>query len=154
MGRGFDSRRLHHHFLCWQTIIFVESKVMNNTRILIVADVRETVDELREFFELNDYDTEVALKTKVALAILDERRMDLAIIGFTVQEIPGIEILKELRTKDPCIPVILIQGSSSKQVKSLIKKAGAQGYIPNPFDRIDFLHTVKKVLSSHTSRVS
>ncbi len=125
---------------------------MKNRRILIVADVRETVDELRDFFELNDFDTEVALKSKVALAILEERRMDLAIIGFKVQEIPGIEILKELRAKDPFIPVILIQGSGSKRTKSLIKKAGAQEYIPNPINRIAFLHTVKKVLSSHTSK--
>ncbi len=126
---------------------------MNNTRILIVADVRETVDELRDFFELNDFDTEVALKSTVALAILEERRMDLVIVGFKVQEESGIEIFKELRARDPFIPVILIHASGSKRTKALMKKAGVQEYVSNPIDRITFLHTVKKALASHTSKV-
>ena len=33
---------------------------MSITRILIIADARETVDELRDYFELNGFETEVA----------------------------------------------------------------------------------------------
>ncbi len=126
---------------------------MSITRILIVADTRETVDELRDFFEENGYETEVALNSKVALAILEERRMDLAIIGFVVQDISGIEILKNLRAMDPFIPVILIQGDDTKRIKTLVKKAGAQEHIPEPIDKISFLQTVKKILASHSSKV-
>ncbi len=125
---------------------------MEFTRILIVADVRETVDKLRDFFESNGYEAEVALNNKVASAILEERRMDLAIVGFKVQEIPGIEILKKLRTIDPLIPIVLIHGNNSKRTKTLIKKAGAQGYIPNPIESNLLLNTVKKVLTSRTSK--
>ncbi len=125
---------------------------MNNSRILIIADVRETVDELRDFFELNDFDTEVALKSAVALAILEERRMDLVVVGFKEQEISGIEIFKELRAKDPFIPVILIHGSGSKRTKELMKKAGVKEYVSNPIDRVTFLRTVEKVLASHTRK--
>lgn len=126
---------------------------MSITRILIVADTRETVDDLRDFFEENGYETEVALNSKVALAILEERRMDLAIIGFVVQDISGIEILKNLRAMDPFIPVVLIQGDDTKRIKTLVKKAGAQEHIPEPIDKISFLQTVKKILASHSSKV-
>jgi len=126
---------------------------MSITRILIVADTRETVDELRDFFEENGYETEVALNSKVALAILEERRMDLVIIGFVVQDISGIEILKNLRAMDPFIPVVLIQGDDTKRIKALVKKAGAQEHIPEPIDKISFLETVKKILASHSSKV-
>ncbi len=126
---------------------------MSITRIMIVADTRETVDELRDFFEENGYETEVALNSKVAFAILEERRMDLAIIGFVVQDVPGIEILENLRAMDPYIPVILIQGDNTKRVKALVKKAGAQGHIPEPIDKISFLQTVRKILASHASKV-
>ncbi|MFQ5715281.1 MAG: response regulator [Candidatus Scalinduaceae bacterium] len=122
---------------------------MDFARILIVADVRETVDKLRDFFESNGYEAEVALNNKVASAILEERRMDLAIVGFKVQDISGIEILKSLRTIDPRIPVVLIHGSDSKRTKALIKKAGAQGYIPNPIEGNSLLNIVKRILTSH-----
>ncbi len=125
---------------------------MDFARILIVADVRETVDNLRDFFESNGYEAEVALNNKVAAAILEERKMDLAIVGFKVQDISGIEILKNLRTIDPRIPVVLIHGSDSKRTKALIKKAGAQGYIPNPIEGNSLLNTVKRILTSRSRK--
>ncbi|MBO1225584.1 MAG: response regulator [Candidatus Scalindua sediminis] len=125
---------------------------MDFARILIVADVRETVDNLRDFFESNGYEAEVALNNKVASAILEERKMDLAIVGFKVQDISGIEILKNLRTIDPRIPVVLIHGTDSKRTKALIKKAGAQGYIPNPIEGNSLINTVKRILTSRSSK--
>ncbi len=126
---------------------------MNIARILIIADARETVDELRDFFELNGFETEVALNDKVAFAILEERRMDLAIIGFKVQDTPGLEVLADVRGIDPFIPAVIINGSNSKKIKSMIIKAGAQGYIPKPIEWDPFLHKVRKVLASHVSKV-
>jgi DNA-binding response OmpR family regulator len=121
-------------------------------RILIVADVRETVDNLRDFFESNGYEAEVALNNKVASTILEERKMDLAIVGFKVQDISGIDILKSLRTIDPRIPIVLIHGGNSKYTKALVKKAGAQGYVPNPIEGNSLLNTVKKVLTAHSRK--
>ena len=126
---------------------------MNITRILIIADARDIVDELRDFFELNGFETEVALNAKVAFAILEERRMDLAIIGFKVQDMPGLEVLENVRGIDPFIPVIIIHGSDSKKIKSMIIKAGAQGYIPEPIEWDPFLHKVRKVLASRMRKV-
>ena len=77
---------------------------MNATRILIIADAWETVDELRDFFELHGFETEVALNIKVALAILGERRMDLAIIGCKVQDLSGIEVLANGQGHRPFYP--------------------------------------------------
>ena len=125
---------------------------MNITRILIIADARETVDELRDFFELNGFETEVALNAKVAFAILEERRMDLAIIGFKVQDTPGLEVLADIRNIDPFIPAVIINGSNSKKIKSMIVKAGAQGYIPKPIEWDPFLKKVRKVLASRVRK--
>ena len=125
---------------------------MKISRILIIADARETVDELRDFFELNGFETEVALNAKVAFAILGERRMDLAIIGFKVQDTPGLEVLANVRGIDPFIPAVIINGSNSKKIKSMIIKAGAQGYIPKPIEWAPFLNKVRKVLASHVSK--
>ncbi len=127
---------------------------MSLTRILIIADIRETVDELRDFFELHGYETEVALSTKVSLAILEERRMDLAIIGFKVQDMPCAEVLAKVRAIDPFIPAIIIHGNDSKRIQSMIKRAGAQAYIPKPIEWVSFLLKVKKVLASCASKVA
>jgi hypothetical protein len=89
----------------------------------------------------------------VSLAILEERGMDLAIIGFKVQDISGIEVLAKVRAIDPFIPV-MIHGSNSKQTESMFKKADVQAYIPKQIEWNSFLHKVKKVLASHVSKVA
>ena len=126
---------------------------MSATRILIIADAWETVDELRVFFELHGYETEVALNIKVSLAILEERKMDLVIIGFKVQDMSGIEVLAKARAIDPFIPAI-IHGGNSKRIKSMMKKADVQAYIPKPIEWDSFLQKVKKILASHVSKVA
>jgi DNA-binding NtrC family response regulator len=88
------------------------------------------------------------------LAILEERKMDLTIIGFKVQDMSGIEVLAHVRAIDPFIPAIIIHGSNSKRIESMIKKANVQAYIPEPIEWDSFLHKVKKVLASHVSKVA
>ncbi|HHT9144334.1 MAG: hypothetical protein Q7J76_04725, partial [Candidatus Brocadiaceae bacterium] len=62
---------------------------MPSARILIVEDERQTVDTLRDLFEQHGYETEVALNKQVALTILQERSMDIAIVSTSVQESSG-----------------------------------------------------------------
>ena len=91
---------------------------MPSARILIVEDERQTVDALRDLFEQNGYETEVALSKQVALTILQERKMDLVIISSTVQEISGVEILYEIRKIISNVPVIVISNQKSKRIES------------------------------------
>ena len=126
---------------------------MSITRILIIADTRDTVDELRDFCESNGYETEVALNNKVASAILEERRMDLVLIGFDVQDKPDFDIVKTFRTENPFIPIILIYENNSKRIKTLLRKSGAQEHVERPFEKDAFLRTIEKVLTSHSKKV-
>ncbi|MDN3512148.1 MAG: response regulator [Candidatus Jettenia sp. CY-1] len=121
---------------------------MPSARILIVEDERQTVDTLRDLFEQHGYEAEVALNKQVALAILQERKMDLLILSTTVQENLGIEILREIRKMSPSLPAIMISDQKSKRVESSSTKAGANIFIVKPFDDEFILHTVENLLES------
>ena len=126
---------------------------MSATRILIIADAWKTVADFRVFFDLHGYETEVVLNIEASLSILETRRMDMAIIGFEVQNMSGIDVLAKVRAIDPLIPAI-IHGSNSKRIKSMIKKADVQAYITKPIKWDSFLRKVKKILASHVSKVA
>ncbi len=119
---------------------------MPSARILIVEDERQTVDTLRDLFEQNGYETEVALNKQVALAILQERKMDIAIVSESVQEISGIEILYEIRKTIPNIPVIVISDQKSKRIEAAFTKAGANVFIVKPLDPTFVLQTIENLL--------
>ncbi|MFN3533667.1 MAG: response regulator [Candidatus Brocadia sp.] len=121
---------------------------MPPVRILIVEDERQTVDTLRDLFEQHGYETEVALNKQVALAILQERKMDIAIVSTMVQEISGLEILYEIRKIIPNIPIIIISNQKSKRIESSFTKAGANVFFVKPLESSFVLQTVENLLEA------
>lgn len=137
----------------WQSAKKIERGNMPSARILIVEDERQTVDALRDLFEQNGYETEVALSKQVALTILQERKMDLVIIGSTVQEISGVEILYEIKKIISNIPVIVISNQKSKRIQSSFVKAGVSVFIVKPLEPKFVLQTIENLLMARFASV-
>ena len=127
-------------------------KQMAVTRIVIVEDERQTVDELRDHLELYGYETEVALTAPVGISIVEGRKMDIAIIGEDVREVSGLEILGKLKELDPDIKVVMMTGQKSKRYRSSLLKSGAQGVLAQPLDKAAALAVIEGVLKSPLSR--
>lgn len=119
---------------------------MPSSRIMIVEDERQTVDTLRDLFEQYGYETEVALNRNVALNILQERKMDILIISEMVQDIPGIEIMCDIRKTNKSLPIIMICEQKSKRVESSLMKAGANIVLSKPLDPIIAVQTIDNLL--------
>jgi DNA-binding response OmpR family regulator len=121
------------------------------TRIVIVEDERQTVDELRDHLELYGYETEVALTVPVGVSIVEGRKMDIAIIGEDVREVSGLDILGKLRELDPDIKVVMMTGQKSKRYRSSLLKSGAQGVLAQPLDKAAALAVIEGVLKRSLS---
>lgn len=121
---------------------------MPSARILIVEDERQTVDTLRDLFEQHGYETEVALNKQVALTILQERSMDIAIVSTTVQEASGVDILHDIKKLHANMPVIMISEQKSKRVESSSVKAGANVFLLKPLDHPFVLQTIEHLLEA------
>lgn len=121
---------------------------MPSARILIIEDERQTVDTLRDLFEQHGYETEVALNKQVALTILQERSMDIAIVSTSVQESPGGDILHEIRKLNAKMPIVMISEQKSKRVESSSIKAGAKIFILKPLDHLFVLRTIEDLLEA------
>lgn len=118
---------------------------MVQKRILIVSDERQVVDELLDYFESHGYETEVALNSKVVINIVAEREMDLILIGYNVQEATSIDVIKEIRSVNSSIPIVVIEGEKSKRMENKFIKAGAQRYLTSPLEKGTLLKVVKAI---------
>lgn len=121
---------------------------MPSARILIVEDERQTVDTLRDMFEQHGYETEVALNKQVALTILQERSMDIAIVSTSVQDSSGGDILHEIRKLNAKMPIVMISEQKSKRVESSSIKAGAKIFLLKPLDYVVVLQTIDNLLEA------
>jgi DNA-binding NtrC family response regulator len=119
---------------------------MARARILIIEDERQTVDELRDHLELHGFETEVALSGPVGTSVVEERKMDLAIIGTKVQDMEGLELLRRLKKLDPGLKAVIITDQKSKRYHASLVKAGADGVISLPVNKDGALELIEEIL--------
>ncbi|MGR3318920.1 MAG: response regulator [Candidatus Anammoxibacter sp.] len=113
-------------------------------RLLIIADEKLVVEELLEYFDANGYETEIALNTKTAVNIINERKMDIVIIGLKDQKSldlvhDHITIISETNSS---IPIIVLGGEKSKRTENKLIKAGATKCCPNPIEKEELLNVL------------
>ncbi|MGR3220629.1 MAG: response regulator [Candidatus Anammoxibacter sp.] len=110
-------------------------------RLLIIADEKLVVEELLEYFDANGYETEIALNTKTAVNIINDREMDFVIIGLKDQD--SLDLVHEnitvIREAHSSIPIIVLGGEKSKRTENRLIKAGATKCCPNPMGKEELL---------------
>lgn len=72
--------------------------------------------------------------------------MDVLIISEMVQDIPGIEIMYDIRKTNKFLPIIMICDQKSKRIESSLMKAGANIVLSKPLDPIIAVQTIDNLL--------
>lgn len=102
-------------------------------KILVVEDNEVVQDILRQFFE-NRYAVQVAANASQALSLIVRGAPDVALLDIKMPGLDGISLLKSLREMGVTVPIFIMTGYDSLQVAQEALNAGANGYLPKPFD--------------------
>lgn len=103
-------------------------------QILIVEDDEDLRDAVKATAELGGYATLCASDGSEALRLLEKHSFNAVISDVQMEPMDGHQLLKEIRRKDPVLPVILMTayGSISNAVEAM--RDGASDYLAKPFD--------------------
>ncbi len=106
------------------------------SRVLIVEDESHLADGLRFNFEADGHDVFVAPTGERALdAILRERRLfDVVVLDVMLPGKDGFAVAAELRAAEHFVPILMLtaRGRAEDVLKGF--EAGADDYLPKPFD--------------------
>ncbi len=119
-----------------------------SSTILIVDDVRENIDLLRE--TLSDYHCLIALDGPTALQIANgPKKPDLIILDILMPDMDGYEVLQELKKNERTakIPVIFLTGKKHETDEVRGLELGAVDYITKPINPYIVRARVKTHLS-------
>lgn len=117
-------------------------------RVLLVEDDPAQRDELAGFLEDLGFEVHAAGEGQAALAALRRGRIDLVISDVRIPGISGVELLKEVRTIDPEIPVILVTAFGTVPEAVACLKNGGSDYLLKPLNLDQVEHSIARALET------
>jgi len=121
------------------------------SRILVVEDEQHLADGLRYNLEAEQYDVDVVDNGEEALKRLavDSPRYDLVILDVMLPGIDGFGVVAKLREQRRFVPVLMLtaRGRSEDVLRGF--EAGADDYLPKPFELPILLFRVHGLLRRH-----
>ncbi len=117
---------------------------MKQLNILIVDDEQGYLDEIGEF--LNDCGfTALTADTPVkALAVVNQRPVDIAIVDLKLPQMSGIELMRRMKELDSSIAIIMISGHGDIDSVVEAMRAGANDYFAKPFNLADIRISIER----------
>lgn len=116
--------------------------------VLFVDDDKEMLQALREGLEKyrDTFTVVLAEDGKDAVGKLKNNKISLVVTDLKMPNMDGFSLLAHVMEKFPDIPVIIITGYSTSEMKRLAQEGGAVGYISKPFLIEDLAKQIMKTL--------
>ncbi|PJJ09129.1 signal transduction histidine kinase [Flavobacterium sp. 1] len=130
----------------------IDDLVKDAKSILVVDDNAQIRNYLRQILT-SKYHVTVAESAEAALAIIKKVQPDLIISDVVMGEMNGVAFCKHIKTDEELkhIPVILLTGGTSEEVKLKGAEVGADDYITKPFDNEYLLARISGILARRDS---
>ena len=122
--------------------------------ILIVDDEEDIRELVAGVLEDEGYETRTAAGADAALDALTVRRPSLVLLDVWLQgsRLDGLEVLEEIKKRDPTIPVLMISGHGNIDTAVAAIRKGATDFIEKPFEADRLLHLVARATETERLR--
>jgi len=115
-------------------------------KILIVEDEPNMVAGLRDNFEFEGYQVITAGDGVAGLERAIAESPDLVILDVMMPRMSGLDVCKQLKSKRPSIPIIMLTARGQEVDKVVGLELGADDYVTKPFSIRELLARVKAVM--------
>lgn len=103
-------------------------------KILIVDDLKDTCNTLKEILAEEGYQTFSALTGRTALNTIKKKKPDLVLLDIKMPKMGGIAVLKRIKKIDKDVVVVMITAYGALDTAKEAMRLGAYDYVSKPFD--------------------
>jgi len=125
---------------------------MSKGSILVVDDESEIREGLELLLKGEGYGVASAETGESGLAKLEEHPFDLLLLDVSLPDRNGLDMLKEIRRRDPELSVVLITAYGSIDMARAAFKNGAMDYITKPWSNDELLAQVAQAVEARRLR--
>ena len=120
-------------------------------RILIADDDRAIRESLSRALSLEGYDVVQAVDGAAALQSVESSQPDVAILDLMMPNLDGLTVCRVLRAERNRIPILMLTARTETPDRVAGLDAGADDYLPKPFDLDELLARVRALLRDRKS---
>ncbi len=119
-------------------------------KVLIIDDEKDICFLISEILKDENYNTSIALNSDEAISKFNEIKPDLVILDVWLSnsKLDGIEILKEFKSINSSIPIIIISGHGTVDLAVKSIKNGAYDFLEKPFNSDKLIILTKRAIES------
>ncbi len=122
--------------------------------VLVVDDEADIRDLVSGVLEDEGYAVRVAADSTSALDAVDERRPAMVLLDVWLQgsKLDGIQLLQEIKHRDPTLPVLMISGHGNLDTAVAAVREGAIDFIEKPFEAERLIYLVNRATETERLR--
>jgi two-component system phosphate regulon sensor histidine kinase PhoR len=121
-------------------------------RVLVVDDEYGVRSGVRQLLELEGYEVFEAETGRGALAQLEERTFDIALVDYRLPDLDGLTLLASLRDRAPHTTTCMITAYANLDTAIAATRQGVDFFLPKPFTPDDLLGVVASLARHHALR--
>ena len=111
---------------------------------LIVDDEVDVREFAKNFFKKRNIEVFTSSGGQDALNIIETQKPDLVLLDVRMEEMSGVEVLKELRKRNNSVKVVMVTGVEDEETVNEAYSLGIKGYVHKPL----VLEELEKVVLS------
>ena len=117
------------------------------SRVLVVDDEDALRMVLSAELSSSGYDVTTSSDGDEAITQIQNKKFDLVLLDIKMPKVDGFEVLKFIKKNSPGVKVIMLTGFADLKNAIESKKHGAEDFVSKPYDLVDLLTTIERVLS-------
>ncbi len=115
--------------------------------ILLIDDEEEFISTLAERLELRGYQCRTAGDGESGIQMIENERFDIAILDLMMPGLNGLDTLRQIKTTNKELPVILLTGHGSTKDGMEGMRLGAFDFLIKPLDIYVLIEKIKSALN-------
>jgi len=112
---------------------------------LLVEDNKEVAKLISDFLSILGYSVDTAFNINMALELFNKNRYDFVITDENLPDREGSYLVKQIKKKSPCLPILGISGNQNEQAQALLS-AGVDAFLTKPFTFQEFREKINALL--------
>ena len=119
----------------------------DKSRVLVVDDEEALRTVLGSELSGEGYEVNTASDGDEAISMVQNKKFDLLLLDIKMPKVDGFEVLKFVKKNFPAIKVIMLTGFADLKNAIESKKLGAEDFVSKPYDLVDLLTAIERLLS-------